>query len=60
MDVKVEGPNNQIIYQEQKKQYDSHQFTAQHTGKIEITQKLFVILLYYIHLAVYNVFRILL
>lgn len=33
MDVKVEGPNNQIIYQEQKKQYDSHQFTAAHTGK---------------------------
>ncbi|KOB75733.1 Integral membrane protein, Tmp21-I [Operophtera brumata] len=32
VDVKVEGPNNQVIYQEQKKQYDSHQFTAQHAG----------------------------
>lgn len=34
VDVKVEGPNKQIIYQQQKMQYDSHQFVAQQTGKI--------------------------
>ncbi|KAJ2947488.1 hypothetical protein O0L34_g17274 [Tuta absoluta] len=32
VDVKIEGPNKQIIYQQQKMQYDSHQFVAQHTG----------------------------
>ena len=32
VDVKIEGPNKQIIYQQQKMQYDSHQFTAQITG----------------------------
>lgn len=32
VDVKVEGPNKQILYQQQKMQYDSHQFTAQQTG----------------------------
>ncbi|KAI8420893.1 hypothetical protein MSG28_008073 [Choristoneura fumiferana] len=32
VDVKVEGPNKQIIYQQQKMQYDSHPFTATQTG----------------------------
>uniref|UniRef100_A0A2A4JDX4 GOLD domain-containing protein n=1 Tax=Heliothis virescens TaxID=7102 RepID=A0A2A4JDX4_HELVI len=32
VDVKIEGPNKQIIYQQQKMQYDSHQFTAQVAG----------------------------
>lgn len=34
VDVKVEGPNKEIIYQQQKMQYDSHQFTALHTGNL--------------------------
>ncbi|XP_023934878.1 transmembrane emp24 domain-containing protein 3 [Bicyclus anynana] len=36
VDVKVEGPNKQIIYQQQKMQYDSHPFTAQHTGVYKV------------------------
>lgn len=32
VDVKIEGPNKQILYQQNKMQYDSHQFTAQQTG----------------------------
>ncbi|CAG9579721.1 unnamed protein product [Danaus chrysippus] len=36
VDVKIEGPNKQIIYQQQKMQYDSHQFTAQHTGVYKV------------------------
>ncbi|XP_059053501.1 transmembrane emp24 domain-containing protein 7 [Achroia grisella] len=36
VDVKVEGPNKQIIYQQQKMQYDSHQFTAQQTGVYKV------------------------
>lgn len=36
VDVKIEGPNKQIIYQQQKMQYDSHQFTAQITGINEV------------------------
>ncbi|CAF4941053.1 unnamed protein product [Pieris macdunnoughi] len=36
VDVKIEGPNKQIIYQQQKMQYDSHQFTAQYTGVYKV------------------------
>ncbi|XP_026485503.1 transmembrane emp24 domain-containing protein 7 [Vanessa tameamea] len=32
VDVKIEGPNKQILYQQQKMQYDSHKFIAQQTG----------------------------
>ncbi|VVC92524.1 transmembrane emp24 domain-containing protein 3 [Leptidea sinapis] len=36
VDVKVEAPNKQILYQQQKMQYDSFQFTAQHTGVYKV------------------------
>ncbi|XP_063389504.1 transmembrane emp24 domain-containing protein 3 [Cydia fagiglandana] len=36
VDVKVEGPNKQIIYQQQKMQYDSHPFTATQTGVYKV------------------------
>lgn len=44
VDVKIEGPNKQIIYQQQKMQYDSHQFTAQITG-IFINEPFYLMLL---------------
>ncbi|CAH2267422.1 transmembrane emp24 domain-containing protein 3 [Pararge aegeria] len=36
VDVKVEGPNQQIIYHKKKMQYDSHPFTAQYTGVYKV------------------------
>ncbi|XP_013193959.1 transmembrane emp24 domain-containing protein 7 [Amyelois transitella] len=36
VDVKIEGPNKQILYQQQKMQYDSFQFTAQQTGVYKV------------------------
>ncbi|CAH0723745.1 unnamed protein product, partial [Brenthis ino] len=36
VDVKIEGPNKQIIYQQQKMQYDSHPFTTQHKGVYKV------------------------
>ncbi|XP_072929185.1 transmembrane emp24 domain-containing protein 3 [Epargyreus clarus] len=36
VDVKIEAPNKQIVYQQQKMQYDSHQFTAQQTGVYKV------------------------
>ncbi|XP_045449043.1 transmembrane emp24 domain-containing protein 7 [Melitaea cinxia] len=36
VDVKIEGPNKQILYQQNKMQYDSHQFTAQQTGVYKV------------------------
>lgn len=45
VDVKVEGPNKQIIYQQQKMQYDSYQFTSQQTGNRNIYIPLMLLIL---------------
>lgn len=34
--VKIEAPNRQIIYQQEKMQYDSHQFTALASGDYKV------------------------
>lgn len=50
VDVKVEGPNKQIIYQQQKMQYDSHQFTAQYTGIFFVYKPLYNIRLVFLNI----------